>query len=132
MKKLILIFILAAVGIITSAQIPKVTSYTMTVGAVTDTTFTIPFMTQYPASIEVNCNTFDAADAVIDLGSTSYPDSTIFSSLDDDRIPYTMPANSVVTFNFPWGYPHGWLTIKIASGTVTPGLLAYITIKTFR
>jgi hypothetical protein len=130
MKKLICLFALLIAGLAIYAQVPTTQRYTMYVG-VTDTSLTIPLATVYPIALDVNYKAFDDVDAVLSLGSTPHPDSSTFNVLDDLRLPYTM-ADSTVSFLFPDGYPNGWLTIDITTGSVTPGVKAYLTLKMFK
>jgi hypothetical protein len=130
MKKFIFLSILLIVCVVISAQVPLTQRYTMYVG-VTDTSITIPLATVYPLGLDVNYKAFDDVDAELNLGSTPHPDSLTFNVLDDLRLPYTM-GDSTVSFLFPDGYPHGWLIVKITTGSVTPGLKTYLTIKMFK
>lgn len=130
MKKFIFLSIFLIVCVVISAQVPLTQRYTMYAGVV-DTSLTIPLATVYPASVDINYKAFDDVDAILDLGSTPHPDSLTFNELDDLRLPYTM-TDSTVCFNFPDGYPHGWLTINITTGSVTSGKKVFVTIKTFK
>ena len=71
--------------------------------------------------MNLNYKAFDAADAVLDLGTTPAPDSLIFDRLDNASLPYTM-ADSTVSFE-KQSYPFKFLAIKLTKNSVTAGIM---------
>jgi len=77
-----------------------------------------------PWGLNANYKDFDDVDAILDLGTTPSPDSTIFDELNSVELPFTLADSSVSfeksAFNF------GWLAIKLTAESVTAGQLLFL------
>ena len=109
-------------GVMVFGQSPSITGF-FRVPDGADTIVYIPFQTEYAWGITFDYSAFDDVDAILDIGSTMDPDSSMVSRLDDNRIPFTL-ADSVVSIK-DTDFPYGTIAIKLTKTSVTAGLLMY-------
>lgn len=121
MKRLIIILCLVIAGITATAQRVKIDSFPVPAG--TDTTVYRPFYHSSPWGLNFSYKSFDAADAVLDLGVTITLDSIAFDRLDSSSLPYTM-ADSTVSFEKS-SFNFKYLAIKLTKNSVTAGKMLY-------
>ncbi len=121
MKRLILILCLAIAGITVTAQTVKIDSFPVPAG--TDTTVYRKFISSKPWGLNFSYKSFNAADAVLDLGVTITLDSIAFDRLDSSALPYTM-ADSTVSFE-KMSFNFKYIAIKLTRNSVTAGKMLY-------
>jgi hypothetical protein len=117
MKKLIIVLMCLLPIVAFGQRIYKLDSLLVPTG--TDTTVYVKMVTGSPWSIEFDYKALDQVDGTLDMGICAEPDTSVFNSLDDDRLPYTLVDSTVIftSDNFPGRY----LEIKLTKGTNTVG-----------
>ena len=85
------------------------------------------FWSDGPYGISFDYSNSDAVDGILDIGDCPVNDGTIFNSIKNDSLPYTM-AYSSVSFKAS-SFNHAYLAIEVTKGSNTAGLyiIYYIT-----
>ena len=126
MKKTLLILLFLIASLTGFGQV-QVYLDSITVPGGTDTTWYIPGVNVI--NVLFNYQDFDALDATLDMGFTPTPDSSMFTRVDDDRIPLTLSARvdstTFIRDSSVNGFAAPWLAFKLTAGTVTEGKLLY-------
>lgn len=129
MKRVFLLLVLVLFFMSTNSQTRTIskTWYTPT-GA--DTTYSVDLGARQAAGGNIIYRLFDAADAVLNMGTTMHPDSNTFDQLVSSDLPYTM-ADSSVSFKIE-DPVHEYVLFKLTRNSVSSGIPFFIKINYLR